>query len=69
MFFLPSAIEDVTEEGYYLLGSLVTVNMRCIESQFTAVLGIRDILVRIRIPVSVPLTNGSGSNSFLQLVL
>ncbi len=38
----------------------------------TAVLGIRDILVRIRIPGSVPLTNGSrsGSNcasdSFLQ---
>ncbi len=28
-----------------------------------AVLGIRDILVRIRIPGSVPLTNGSGSNS------
>jgi len=25
------------------------------------VLGIRDILVRIRIPGSVPLTNGSGS--------
>jgi hypothetical protein len=32
------------------------------------VLGIRDILVRIRIPGSVPLTNGSGSGSdyFLQ---
>ncbi len=28
-----------------------------------AVLGIRDILVRIRIPGSVPLPNGSGSNS------
>ncbi len=28
-----------------------------------AVLGIRDILVRIRIPGSVPLTNGSGSGS------
>ncbi len=32
---------------------------------FAAVLGIRDILVRIRIRIrgSVPLTNGSGSNS------
>jgi hypothetical protein len=38
-----------------------------------AVLGIRDILVRIRIRGSVPLTNGSGSNSgsyfFLQVTL
>ncbi len=33
--------------------------------QFTAVLGILDILeqIRIRIPESVPLTNGSGSGS------
>jgi hypothetical protein len=30
---------------------------------FEAVLGIRDILVRIRVPVFVPLTNGSGSAS------
>jgi hypothetical protein len=32
----------------------------------TAVLGIRDILMRIRIRGSEPLTNGSGSDSFLQ---
>ncbi len=31
----------------------------------TSLLGIRDILVRIRIRGSVPLTKGSGSNSFL----
>jgi hypothetical protein len=31
-----------------------------------SVLGIRDSLVRNRIRRSVPLTNGSGSNSFLQ---
>jgi hypothetical protein len=31
------------------------------------VLGIRDIVVLIRIRGSVPLTNGSGSNSFLQV--
>jgi hypothetical protein len=30
---------------------------------YFSVLGIRDILVRIRIPESVPLTNGSGSGS------
>jgi hypothetical protein len=30
---------------------------------FQAVLGTRDLLVRIRIPGSVPLTNGSGSGS------
>ncbi len=30
---------------------------------FPAELGIRDILVRIRIPGSVPLANGSGSGS------
>jgi hypothetical protein len=35
-------------------------------SLVTPVLGIRDILVRIRIRLSVPLTNGSGSDSFLQ---
>jgi hypothetical protein len=34
-------------------------------SHSTAVLGIRDILVRIRISGSVPLTNGSGSDYFL----
>jgi hypothetical protein len=32
----------------------------------SAVLGIRDILVQIRIPGSVRLTNGSGFNYFLQ---
>jgi hypothetical protein len=43
-----------------------TANEACIEyDTFTAVLGIRDILVRIRIPGSVPLTNESGSDSFL----
>jgi hypothetical protein len=33
---------------------------------YTAVLGIRDFLVRIRILGSVPLTNGSGPDFFLQ---
>ncbi len=33
---------------------------------FLPVLGIRDILVRIRIHGSVPLTNGSGYDSFFQ---
>jgi hypothetical protein len=32
-----------------------------LKSLYRTVLGIRDILVRIRIPGSVPLTNGSGS--------
>jgi hypothetical protein len=47
------------------------LNLLC--NAFLAVLGIRDILVRILIRGSVPLTNGSGSdsksrsNSFLQM--
>jgi hypothetical protein len=40
------------------------VRWKDIESDFClAVLGIRNILVRIRIPGSVPVTNGSGSGS------
>jgi hypothetical protein len=35
---------------------------------FLPVLVIRDILVRIRIPRSVPLTYGSGSNSVIRLL-
>jgi hypothetical protein len=33
---------------------------------FISVLGVRDILVRIQIRGSVSLTNGSGSDSFIQ---
>ncbi len=36
-----------------------------VADMYFSVLGIRDILVRIRIPESVPLTHGSGSDSFL----
>ncbi len=43
-------VEDAYEKWLFLL----------------AVLGIRDILMRIRIRGSVPLPNGSGSDSFFQ---
>ncbi len=41
------------------------IAIRVVGAVLVAVLGIRDILVRIRIriPVSVPLNNGSGSGS------
>ncbi len=40
-----------------------TGNLLCIDIFLEAVLRIRDILVRIRIRGSVPLANGSGSDS------
>jgi hypothetical protein len=39
----------------------VSKNIRAADNALSPVLKIRDILVRIRIPRSVPLTNGSGS--------
>jgi hypothetical protein len=48
------------------LAPRLTLYIAQVRSDSCAVLGIRDILVGIRIPGSLPLTNGSGSDSFLQ---
>ncbi len=63
----------IWEDGFLQLGKVVNGSGKCILdhppselrqwSEQRSVLRIRDILVRIRIQGSVPLTNGSGSGS------
>jgi hypothetical protein len=51
--------------GLTVCASEIQVQHMFFSDVFISVLGICDILVWIRIPGSVPLTYGSGSDSFL----
>jgi hypothetical protein len=62
------AEQELQEKAEWRTRDIQALRSERICLKFNPVLGIRDILVRIRIqiPGSEPLTNGSGSNSFIQ---
>jgi hypothetical protein len=61
---MEAALMDSRRRG--ICSRICLENLRTYGQLLSPVLGVRDILMRIRIRACAPLTNGSVSNSYLQ---